>query len=196
MRILAVSDEECSSFYDHYRPGILDEYDLILSCGDLKAYYLEFLVTMANKPLFYVRGNHDEFLRSHPPEGCECAEDRLIEWNGIRILGLGGSYRYRDGLDMYSEKEMARRIRKLRREIRRYGGFDILLAHAPARGVNDFNDLPHRGFECFTELLDQYQPTYFLHGHIHKSYGSGFVQTSSRGPTTVINACDHFAFDY
>lgn len=196
MRILAVSDEECGDFYGCYKPGVLDEYDLILSCGDLKPYYLEFLASMAKKPLIYVRGNHDEFLRSHPPKGCECAEDRIVVWNGIRILGLGGSLRYRDGLDMYSEQEMSRRIRKLRREIRQTGGFDILLAHAPARGVNDADDLPHRGFECFTELLDTYGPAYFLHGHIHKDYGSRFVQVSSHGPTTVINACGHYAFDY
>ena len=33
--------------------------DAIISCGDLPASYLTFLVTMANRPLFYVHGNHD-----------------------------------------------------------------------------------------------------------------------------------------
>lgn len=27
--------------------------------------------------------------------------------------------------------------------------FDILLTHAPAAGINDMDDLPHRGFQCF-----------------------------------------------
>ena len=57
MRILAVSDEECPALWDHYRPGRLDGYDLIVSAGDLKADYLSFLVTMAHAPLLYVRGN-------------------------------------------------------------------------------------------------------------------------------------------
>ena len=46
MKILIVSDEECPALWDYYVPGRLSGYDLILSCGDLKAEYLMFLVTM------------------------------------------------------------------------------------------------------------------------------------------------------
>jgi len=60
MRILAVSDVESRLFYDCYSPGKLDEFDLILSAGDLSPEYLEFLVTMARCPVLYVHGNHDE----------------------------------------------------------------------------------------------------------------------------------------
>ena len=69
MRILTVSDEECPALWDHYAPGRLDGYDLILSAGDLKADYLSFLVTMAHAPLLYVHGNHDEGYSRRPPEG-------------------------------------------------------------------------------------------------------------------------------
>ena len=51
MRVLALADEESKSLWDYYTPGKLKEYDLIISCGDLKASYLSFLVTMGNKPL-------------------------------------------------------------------------------------------------------------------------------------------------
>jgi len=34
----------------------------VLSCGDLPPYYLEFLVTVLDVPLFDVRGNHDHEL--------------------------------------------------------------------------------------------------------------------------------------
>ena len=47
MKILALSDEECPALWEYYTPGKLDGFDLILSCGDLKADYLSFLVTMA-----------------------------------------------------------------------------------------------------------------------------------------------------
>ena len=46
MKILLVSDEECLYLWDYYRPGRLDGIDLIISCGDLNAEYLSFLVTM------------------------------------------------------------------------------------------------------------------------------------------------------
>ena len=196
MKILAVSDVEAKYFYDYYMPGKLDGIDLILACGDLRREYLDFLVSMANRPLVYVRGNHDDALIENPPDGCICAEDTIVVCCGVRILGLGGSQRYRDGENMFTEKQMRRRIRKLWFRLWRLGGFDILLAHAPARGINDFDALSHRGFYCFVELLDKYHPKYFVHGHIHKSYGVNIPQRTKRGDTNIINAYDYCVFDF
>ena len=113
MKILVVSDEESPALWDYYVPGRLDEYDLILSCGDLKASYLTFLVTMSRQArLFYVHGNHDEDYLNHPPEGCVCIDDQLVVYNGIRILGLGGCMRYHPGPFQYSEAEMRWRDRE------------------------------------------------------------------------------------
>lgn len=196
MRILAVSDVEAKYLYDYYTPGKLDGFDMILSCGDLRREYLEFLVTLANCPLLYVHGNHDDRFEEAPPEGCICVDDKIVEVNGVRVLGLGGSYRYRSGSCMYTEKEMSRRIRRLRFKLRKHKGFDILLTHAPARHINDFDSIAHRGFECFTELLDEYRPKYFVHGHIHMSYGVNIPKKTARGDTTIINAYDYFVFEY
>ena len=191
MKILAVSDVESRYLYDHYRPGILDSYDLIISCGDLSANYLEFLVTMGRCPLLYVHGNHDGRFDARPPEGCICIEDSIHEYNGLRILGLGGSHRYRDGAYQYTEQEMARRIRRQRHALKKHGGIDILVTHAPARGINDFDTQAHRGFACFHPLLEQYHPRLFIHGHIHKNYGVNIPQRTERGGITIINAYDH-----
>lgn len=196
MKILAVSDVEAKYYYDYYTPGKLDEFDLILACGDLRREYLEFLVTMARCPVLYVHGNHDDDFDRTPPEGCVCVDGRVYVYEGIRILGLGGSYRYRDGGHMYTEEQMRRRVRRLRWQLRRHKGFDILLTHAPARHVNDMDTLAHRGFACFGELIDRYRPRYFIHGHIHKSYGMEVPRQTAMGDTAVINAYDHFAFDY
>ena len=196
MKILAVADVEAKYFYDYYQPGKLKEFDLILACGDLRRAYLEFLVTMAGCPVLYVRGNHDDGLEVNPPEGCVCVEDRIYVHEGVRILGLGGSFRYREGDNMYTERQMRRRIRRLCFQLWKHKGFDILLTHAPARGVNDFDSLSHRGFECFTKLLDRYKPRYFIHGHIHKNYGARIPQKTQRGDTMIINACEYCKFEY
>ena len=50
MKILTISDEECPALWDHYVPGRLRDYDLILSCGDLNANYLSFLAVCSRKP--------------------------------------------------------------------------------------------------------------------------------------------------
>lgn len=196
MRILAVADEEAAKFYDFYEPGALKEFDLIIACGDLSRPYLEFLVTMANCPLLYVHGNHDDSFRDKPPEGCICIDGRLYEYNGIRFLGLGGSWRYKDtGIHMYSEKEMKQRVRRLWFLLRKKRGFDILVTHAPAYQINDFNNVTHRGFQTFVDLLDQYEPKYFIHGHIHKNYGVRIPRETKRGNTTILNACGYSVFE-
>ena len=78
MKLLLVADEEDPFLWDYYRPGRLSGYDMILSAGDLKPNYLDFLVTMANRPLLYVHGNHDVCYDSQPPEGCDCIDGKLV----------------------------------------------------------------------------------------------------------------------
>ena len=56
MKILAVADEESAALWDYYEPEKVRGVDIILSAGDVKAEYLEFLVTMTNLPLLYIRG--------------------------------------------------------------------------------------------------------------------------------------------
>ena len=188
MKILVVADEESAYLWDHYRPGRLTGIDLILSAGDLKPEYLSFLVTMANRPLLYVHGNHDVVYQKRPPEGCDCIDDKLVTVNGLRILGLGGARMYNGGPYQYTEKQMERRIRRLRWKLHRSKGVDIVLTHAPPAGYGDAEDIAHRGFEAFLPLMDRYQPSYLIHGHVHKSYS---VHTFSREvqytSTTVIN---------
>ena len=91
---------------------------------------------------------------------------------------------------------MEKRVRKLRRQLRRMKGFDILVAHAPAKGLNDGEDLPHQGFQIFNTLMETYQPKYFLHGHMHKQYGRGHKVTDMYQNTRVINAFERHVFDY
>lgn len=195
MKLLLISDEEDRYLWDHYQPGCLSGIDMILSAGDLKSVYLSFLVTMANKPLLYVHGNHDNLYDKYPPEGCECIDDRLVTVNGLRILGLGGSQRYKEGPYQYTERQMAWRIRKLERKIRKAGGVDIVLTHAPLRGYGDMDSLVHRGFEAFQPLLDKWKPCYLVHGHVHLSYGAKQPRIQQYGETTLINACGKYTLE-
>ena len=195
MKLLLISDLECQALWDYYVPGRLDGYDAILSCGDLHAQYLSFLVTMGRAPVYYVHGNHDQTYDRHPPEGCECIEDRLVTVNGLRVLGLGGSARYSGGAHQYTEREMAWRIWKLRWALRRAGGVDIVLTHAPPKGFGDGEDPAHRGFDCFVDLIDRWQPRYFIHGHVHLNYGFHMPRILTRGNTAIINAYERYTLE-
>lgn len=195
MRVLTLADEECQALWDYYSPGKLNEYDLILSCGDLKSSYLSFLVTMGKAPVFYVHGNHDGSYRDYPPEGCECIEDRIITYRGLRILGLGGSMRYNPGDHQYTDTQMRRRIRKLKWKLCRAGGVDIVVTHAPPKGLGDGEDYAHRGSEALLELLDKYHPRYLIHGHVHLSYGHEIPREMDYNGTKIINAYERYVID-
>ena len=195
MKLLLVSDEPDPLLWDYYRPGRLGSYDMILSAGDLKANYLEFLVTLANRPLLYVHGNHDGVYERQPPEGCVCVDDALLTVQGLRILGLGGSGLYNGGPWQFTERQMQRRIRRLKGKIRKAGGVDLVLSHAPLRGYGDEDFPAHRGFEAFLSLVDEIRPRYWVHGHIHLNYNPGLPRIQRRGDTTIINAFGRFDLD-
>ena len=198
MRILVLADDPVDRLWNEHGLDTLRSVDLVLSCGDLPANYLSYMTCFCRGPVVYVHGNHDERYAQNPPEGCINAEGHVVMVQGIRILGLGGSMRYRpDNPCMFSEEEMARRILQLRRELKGTGGFDILLAHAPVAGVGDQEDLPHRGFVCFGPLLSQYRPRVMFHGHVHQSYvGLGFRREREWDGIPVINACGSYFYDW
>ena len=195
MKILAVSDEECKALWDYYTPGRLKDYDLIISCGDLKASYLSFLVTMARCPVLYVHGNHDTNYAYKPPEGCDCIDDSVVVYNGLRILGLGGCRRYHPGPFQYSEKEMRRRIRRLKWVIWLLGGVDIVVTHAPPEGLGDSEDIAHWGFAALRDFLDEYNPQYLIHGHVHMSYGHSIAREIEYNGTRIVNAYERYVLD-
>ena len=68
--------------------------------------YLSFLATFTSAPVFYVHGNHDDKYEKIPPEGCICIDDKLVVYEGVRILGLGGSMQHKPGTHQYTEWEM------------------------------------------------------------------------------------------
>lgn len=195
MKILAVSDHESSYLWDYYTPGRLDGIDLILSCGDLKPHYLSFLATFAHCPVLYVHGNHDVSYEKDPPLGCTCIDGQCYEYQGLRIVGLGGSMRYKSGPHQYTERQMALRALKLAPRLFFKGGFDILLTHAPGRDMVPCSDLAHTGFRAFNRLLDRYQPSLFLHGHTHLNYGREIQREQKYGNTRVINGYERYVVE-
>ena len=195
MKILALADEESPALWEYYVPGRLKEYDLVISCGDLSAKYLEFIATMGRAPVLYVPGNHDVRYVQEPPEGCDCIDGQFVTFNGVRILGLGGCRWYRPGPYQVTEKEMRKKIRRLRFQLWRHKGVDIVVTHAPPEGVGDGEDNAHRGFAALIDLIDKYKPTYLLHGHVHANYDTRFIREREYNGTKVINVGERYTLE-
>jgi len=196
MRILVLADEEDKMLWDHLDRKRLEGIDLIISCGDLSPSYLSFLTCFTCAPILYVHGNHDTRYAEKPPEGCICVDGTIYVHNGVRIMGLGGCMRYKPGPHQYTETEMRKRIFRLLPKLLWRRGFDILVAHAPARDLGDGKDRVHKGFDCFRWLLKRYRPRYMLHGHVHKAYTHDFKRELQCGETTIVNAWTSWVVEY
>lgn len=196
MKILVVSDMESKFIWDYFDPERFRGVEMILSCGDLSAKYLSFLVTMIPAPLFYVPGNHDKSYAKNPPEGCVNIDGRLIEYRGLRIMGFGGCKSNRSTTHEYTDKQMWRKIKKMNFALKRTKGFDIFVTHAPAKGLGDGGDFFHEGFEAFRFVLDTYQPKIHFYGHRHLC--SSPVDRKAIYPyenTLMVNACGYKIID-
>jgi uncharacterized protein len=191
VKILCLSDtvmaqmESAVNLRRHY-----SDVELIVSCGDMPAVYLEFITSILNVPLFYIRGNHDEGYSTSPPGG-ENLHGRLMEYNGLTFYGLEGSIRYNNSPIQYTEGEMSRMVLSagLRLGYRRHRfgfGVDFFVAHSPVRGIHDADDKPHQGFGAFTKFLDWYHPRYMLHGHVH-TYDRRTTTRTQYLDTCIIN---------
>jgi len=203
MQILTISDEIVPSIYSLNIKQRFMGVDMVLSCGDLPIYYLDFVITMLAVPCFYVWGNHDapeiqsDGRTLHAVSGGTCLEDRCMLHGGLTIAGLGGSLRYRpDGEHQYSDAKMMGRAWRLAPRLLfnrlRYGRYlDMLITHAPPLGIHNGPDYPHRGFRAFLWLMDCFSPRYLVHGHIHLSYGYDVTSKSTYRNTTVINTAGH-----
>ncbi len=163
--------------------------DLVVGAGDLPYDYLAFLASALDVPCVFVPGNHDPDLSGYTrygglsmkdgfptvwpgPAGGINADGRIVDISGLRFAGLGGSIRYNDGPNQWTQRQQARRARGLVRRARwqqwRDGhGVDVLLTHSPPLDLGDRDDPPHRGFSCLHATIERLRPKWLLHGHIH-----------------------------
>ena len=198
MRILALSDVVDEAVHAPSARKRFGRVDLVLGCGDLPYDYLDFVATELSVPLYAVHGNHDvpPQLLDDPTIGDWWRgidlHGRTVAVNGLLVAGLGGSRRYSDGPYQLSEGDMWLAIlgmipSLLANKARRGRYLDVLVTHAPPRGIHDLPDHAHRGFEALRWFLRTFRPRYHLHGHSHV-YDARTVTRTEFHDTIVVNA--------
>lgn len=199
MKILTISDKVEPILYSERVAARFGDVDVVLSCGDLPPYYLEYIVTMLNTPLFFVFGNHAEGAEANGPNapavepaGCINLDGRVVNYRGLLLAGLEGSMRYNNrSRFQHSEAEINARIlrmvpRLLYNRLRHGRYLDILITHAPPCGIHDEPDQCHRGFKGHRRFIERFAPRYLVHGHVHIYSPNQPVHTVYR-QTEVIN---------
>lgn len=192
MKILAVSDNVLAKLEN--RDNLLRNYSdvrAVISCGDMPAPYLEFIVDVLGVPLLYVRGNHDiYYTREHP--GGDNLHGRVLHFGGLLWAGLEGCLRYNREPIQYTQSEMFWQVLQLypavlmaRARFRRR--LDVMVTHAPPRHIHDLPDRAHTGFNAFRLLMRLYRPRFLLHGHVD-THDAPLQRTRTRFlDTEVIN---------
>lgn len=198
MRILAIADEVAESLWGETLQELRP--DLILSAGDLPFDYLENLVSRTDVPLLYVPGNHDPNLKPGDstfeglspkfdgvgPPGCINVDGRIEEAAGLWIAGLGGSVRYNEGVNQYTQRQMRWRAWRLGTRARlTRKRIDIVLTHAPPAGFGDAEDPAHVGVVALVSLVKKLRPRLLVHGHV-RNYGPKTADLRL-GDTTIVN---------
>jgi Icc-related predicted phosphoesterase len=217
MKILCISDHIDPLVYSNSIKERFKDIDLVLSAGDLPMEYLEFIVSSLNKSLLFVFGNHNlsELPRYKNPNtlvshkwiedeagygsGATHVGSKVKKEEGLIIAGLGGSMRYNQGDNQYTEFQMKLEILKLIpamifNRIFRRRFLDILLTHASPQGIHDKADPCHRGFKSFLWFMRVFKPKYLIHGHIHL-YDLSDLRTTRYQDTLVVNAFSHYVID-
>lgn len=207
MKILALSDTVDERVYSEHLVKNYADVDLVIGCGDLPYYYLEYVVTVLNRPVLYVYGNHDDKPQVladgrviHEAEGCNLIDGRVTRELDVLFMGLGGSIRYQpQAIHQYSEEQMRARVRRMLPRLFlnrvRYGRYvDVVVAHSPPLGIHDGDDPAHIGFRTFLSLMERFKPRLLLHGHIHEWRRDQITRSSVEGtkvigvfPVTVID---------
>ncbi|MBT3274014.1 MAG: metallophosphoesterase [Spirochaetales bacterium] len=219
MKILCIADHKDPIVYSSHAKHRFHDIDLILGAGDLDLEYYGFIVSSLNKPLLFVFGNHNLkrisfFNRKYRQElgkpidsdnpfgnsfGSTYIGGKVARQNGLLIAGLGGSRKYNQGINQYSERQMFMQIVKIWPQLlwnRIFRGryVDILLTHAAPSGIGDRDDLCHTGFKMFLKFMKWFRPRYLIHGHIHL-YDMNAEREHQYLDTKIINAYNHYVFD-
>jgi len=215
LKILCISDQIDPQVYSPAIKERFSDVDLILSAGDLPLDYLDFIISSLNKPLFFVFGNHHiEELKRYKRHwdipftidekdyyGCGAVYlgTKVMAEGNFIVAGLGGSMRYNNGSNQFTDFQMFIEITKIIPRLlwnRLFHGrfLDILLTHAPPKGIHDKNDKCHWGFKTFLWFMKAFKPRYLVHGHIHL-YDLCDVRCTKWENTMVVNAYSHYVIN-
>ncbi len=207
MKILTVSDVVVPALYDPRARELCAGVELILGCGDLPYYYLEYLVSLLDVPCCFVAGNHDAPLiyrqdgsLDSGPAGCLDLDGEVVREDGLLLAGLAGSIRYNNRpAFQYTETEMSLKVLRMMPRLlvnRLVHGYylDILITHSPPFSIHDDVDPAHQGFRALLAFMNWFRPRYLIHGHVHV-YRVSTVTVSNYRSTQVINTYGYRILD-
>jgi Icc-related predicted phosphoesterase len=203
MKLLCLSDVEVPAVYSSRIRERFPGLGAVISCGDLPWFYLEYVVSMLDLPLYYVQGNHvfdvedSEGEVRHHPQGAINLHRQVIYDPQLDLIlaGIEGSLFYNRRAYQYTQRQMWQMVLGLVPQLMfnkiRYGRYlDVFVTHAAPTGIHDEDDPAHKGVDAFLWLIENFSPKLHLHGHIHL-YNPLKARETMHGKTCVTNCYGH-----
>lgn len=137
------------------------DYDICFLLGDIELNDLKDIQNVIRN-IYGVTGNHDakDLLKM---VGIEDVNGKAIDYNGIRIAGLGGSFKYKDNdyMSMLTQQESSYICNNL-------PAADIFITHDSGHyQVSD--EYAHQGLVGITEYIERNKPALHFYGHHHEN---------------------------
>lgn len=183
MRILHLSDTHGC----HRRISDLPEADVLAHSGDFcmvgsEQEVFDFLNWFCDLPYrhkIFICGNHDDCLYGANINGLDDNVHYLcnsgIEIGGLKFYGvpmfMGDCVTDRQNLN-YNKIPI---------------DTDVLITHAPAYGILDFDDSINYGSEVLLQAVTNVNPRIHLFGHIHKQHGITTIETTTYSNGAIMN---------
>ncbi len=180
MRILHIGDIHCNIKYlRHLSQEVQDEeIDLIAIDGDVECNgEILRIIEGLGKNIVFVPGNMDDvaIAKLYAQKGYNI-DANIKQLNDYTIIaGIGGLSIY-SSLNTIKKKLGQKPYTKMQK---------IILAHHPPKTKQ--TDLAlgrvHAGLKELTDLILEYKPILYMHGHIHEALGHEYI-----GETLIVNA--------
>lgn len=158
INILAIADLHCVDEEDLIKLKDV-KYDVCLLLGDINSEYLNMIKKYVKNNIFGVLGNHDGFgiLES---ANIENIHNKVVEINGIKIIGFQGSSKYKKGNHpLYTQEESIDIGKKMQES-------DILISHDSPYFLYK-RDPAHCGLKGITKYIYKNRISINIHGHQH-----------------------------
>ena len=170
IRILLITDTHGCLKEEDFSKFVLEnkDYDICLMLGDHSNGDIRTILKYIEKEKIYaLLGNHDSnYINEF---GLKNLNGEIIEINGVKLLGIQGSYRYKpEQFPAFSQKESMEFLEDKEK-------VDILVSHDAPFGLSERNDVAHQGLFGIMYYLFKNKVPYCIHGHLHIPYSKELI---------------------
>lgn len=170
IKMIIISDTHSCLKEDEFSEFINENknFDVCLLLGDHSIGDVDIILKYVEKEKIYaLLGNHDNnYIGKF---NLKNLNGNVVNINGIKILGIQGSYRYKpDDFPSFTQKESIEFLNDKEK-------VDILVCHDAPYGLSERNDVAHQGLFGILYYLFKNKVPYCIHGHLHATYNKEMI---------------------